>query len=434
MEKTSLSIVKSKIGLKLLVPYLIISLLIFLLMIGLLYFNFETRIDFAQKIQEEISVKASSEIEFYINSIIEKLDLISKNIECVKCPNASEVDNGKMIKILMDADPSIYELALVDDSGKEVTKMVRYNPVASEILKDIPHQEKFIEAYSGKLYVGEYYMSDYQVPFLSVSFPIINKEKNVVGVLSSEIDLSPMWGIISKIKVKETGYVYVVDHTGDLIVYKDIRLVKQNLNLKDVEIVSDYLEGTKSESSFRTYDSFGASVIGNWKVVEATGWGVIAELPMKEIYGEMIPLFIVAGVSLAFSILFIVIILMIILKRILTPLSYLQQGVLEIEKGDLEYKIESKSDDEIGQLGEAFNLMTSKLKESYEGLERKVKIRTKELDKKNKELEEFTDVAIGREKRITELRNQLETAGIKPSIASVSTEEETKSKLDKNKK
>ena len=74
-------------------------------------------------------------------------------------------------------------------------------------------------------------------------------------------------------------------------------------------------------------------------------------------------------------------------QSILTPIKKLQQGVEVIGRGGLGHRIEVNSKDEIGQLADAFNLMTKKLEESYAVLEEKVKERTVELAKKVVETE-----------------------------------------------
>ncbi len=397
-----LSIIGSRIGrigLKLLVPYFIVSLLTLGLMVGLIYFNYSTQMDSVRQIQEEISTKASSKIDSYISTILSDLELISLNINDI---NNTE-DNEGLIKSLMEINPSIYEIAIVNVSGKEVSKIIRYNPAASKLLEDVSTEEIFTEALRGEYSVGDYYMSEYQIPFMSIGFPIKDVKFNLIGVVLAEVELSPMWNIISTIKVRDTGYAYVVDSKGYLIMHKDVDLVKRNLNLRHVEGVSDFLEKRSGESASETYMSLGSNVIGNWKAIRITDWGVIVELPLKEVYGDMLPLFIVAGLSLISSVLFIVIILTIILRKILRPLGYLQEGVLEIRKGNLDYQIQFESDDEIGDLATTFNDMTKniakniteikqaegELRKHREHLEEEVKERTSELEEMSRHKSEF---------------------------------------------
>jgi len=96
-----------------------------------------------------------------------------------------------------------------------------------------------------------------------------------------------------------------------------------------------------------------------------------------------------ALISIAILALTIVFLSLLAIRIILKPLTKLQQGVAIVGKGNLKHRIvgkgnlkhriKIKSKDEIGQLAMAFNEMADKLRESHEGLEEKVRIRTDEL-------------------------------------------------------
>ncbi len=69
-----------------------------------------------------------------------------------------------------------------------------------------------------------------------------------------------------------------------------------------------------------------------------------------------------------------------ITNRSLQPLGKLTKAVESIEKGELGIKIDITSQDEIGELGRAFNSMTTQLQETLEGLEQRVAARTRDLE------------------------------------------------------
>ena len=79
-------------------------------------------------------------------------------------------------------------------------------------------------------------------------------------------------------------------------------------------------------------------------------------------------------------------------RSISKPIRKIAEASQEIAGGNLDKKVEVISEDEVGQLGNAFNIMTSKLKKSYEGLEEKVRIRTKELLESNRLKDLFMDI------------------------------------------
>ncbi len=93
-------------------------------------------------------------------------------------------------------------------------------------------------------------------------------------------------------------------------------------------------------------------------------------------------------------------------RRTFRSIDELKKGTEVIGSGDLEYKIDAKRDDEIGELSHAFNQMTIDLKNvttSKDDLEREVserktaeaalEKRTKELSRSNEELKQFAYVA-----------------------------------------
>jgi methyl-accepting chemotaxis protein len=99
---------------------------------------------------------------------------------------------------------------------------------------------------------------------------------------------------------------------------------------------------------------------------------------------------------------------------VLSSMIIFIQGVLAIAQGNLDYKIKAKSNDEIGQLGKAFNQMAKDLKDAHNNLvkhekelEKTVEKRTNELQSKMAELEKFNKLAVGRELRMVELKKKI---------------------------
>ncbi|PCI19700.1 hypothetical protein COB64_03240 [Candidatus Wolfebacteria bacterium] len=96
------------------------------------------------------------------------------------------------------------------------------------------------------------------------------------------------------------------------------------------------------------------------------------------------------------------------------PIGKLVQGAEIIGKGSLKHRIDIDSKDELGQLAEAFNEMTIKLKKSYSNLEGKVIEKTKkleesrmELKKQIEDLERATKVMVGRELEMVEMKKRI---------------------------
>jgi len=84
-----------------------------------------------------------------------------------------------------------------------------------------------------------------------------------------------------------------------------------------------------------------------------------------------------------------VLVLILISRRITTPIQKLVTGVHLISSGDLAQKVEVPSRDEVGELAEAFNQMTTKLQRSYEQLEEYSRTLEQKVAERTRELEEL---------------------------------------------
>lgn len=123
-----------------------------------------------------------------------------------------------------------------------------------------------------------------------------------------------------------------------------------------------------------------------------------------------------------FGVLLAVILGVFVARSILTPIKALQRGVEIIGKGNLHYKIRLPSKDEIGHFAEAFNEMTRKLKDSYAGLEDKVKEKTAELARKVEQIERQNRELEDSKKTILKVVQDLEIAKAKIEQEKVESE------------
>ena len=105
----------------------------------------------------------------------------------------------------------------------------------------------------------------------------------------------------------------------------------------------------------------------------------------------------------------------------IAPIKKLMKGVESIGRGNLDYRIEVKSKDELGQLASAFNQMTKDLKDSRKKLEEyskqlekqvaertdELEISKKKMESKVDELEKFSKLGVGRELKMVELKKRI---------------------------
>lgn len=117
-------------------------------------------------------------------------------------------------------------------------------------------------------------------------------------------------------------------------------------------------------------------------------WYIVAEVPVKKIYSQILKFKLVLLSILAVSVLVALLLAMILSSQFTKPIKTLRNGAEIIRKGDLSHKISLNNNDELGELAQDFNLMTSRLEELYRNLENKVNERTRQLQEAMDKLKE----------------------------------------------
>jgi PAS domain S-box-containing protein len=127
-------------------------------------------------------------------------------------------------------------------------------------------------------------------------------------------------------------------------------------------------------------DYRGQEVIAAWRYLPSLHWGMVAKIDASESFEPVMKMrgFIII---LVVAVLIIEMFLSVMIsKSISDPIRSLMVGTEAVGAGDLDYKIGTDAEDEIGQLGRAFDQMTQKLKQittSRDELDLEVKAREK---------------------------------------------------------
>ncbi len=97
---------------------------------------------------------------------------------------------------------------------------------------------------------------------------------------------------------------------------------------------------------------------------------------------------IVAGVIFVFVLLLTAAVYGLITKYLILPLGKLSEFAQKVSEGDLNYRLNIKTNDELEELSVVLNQMSEKLNKYYDDLDGQVKIKTLELEEKTKNMKE----------------------------------------------
>ncbi len=135
------------------------------------------------------------------------------------------------------------------------------------------------------------------------------------------------------------------------------------------------------------FDHNGKKVISSFKPISGTEWTLIVNVPEEEALASINILRSVLWNIVFLSVTIVSLIAIVVARSITKPIISFEKAARQIAEGNLAGRVISESADEIGRLADTFNKMSEKLAESYAKLEERVAEKTKELSKKNRQLE-----------------------------------------------
>ena len=303
-----------------------------------------------QKVTEKLNLSLEQ------SAMIHRLILLDKNGKVLVLSNTDEKNTGSSGDTFFDAEKAI---ASKDFSFSNKTEQILYS--LSSSVKD-PDTKKILGTIIVEMHPGDLYnlLHSNTTKKTEESF-LINKE----GYFVSKTHLLTDSDILKK------KY-----ETQDI---KDCLASKTNSNEENSIL---WNAGIKSSVNYR-----GIPVIGVYSYLPDADMCVVTETETSEIIAsssQMTDIFLLAGL---FSSLFFIFVGYLLSRRISKPLEVLREGVEVIEKGNLDFKVGTNSEDEIGALSRAFDKMTSSLKKTKEEIDKKVKEQTYEITRKAEQLE-----------------------------------------------
>jgi len=226
------------------------------------------------------------------------------------------------------------------------------------------------------------------------------------GVVAADIQLSQVTERISAIKIGQTGYAFMLDDAGRIITMPPAGYDLFGINpqeLKSEEFFKQTVmgQGPDELQSIITRMAAGGNGLNVIKVngvdtyfsyapVKANGYNIALVVPVSEMQTAIVAArtetqsqirdsVLQAGLIFAVLLFVAVLVSLAIGQVISAPVVRLTETANQVVGGDITAKAAIDSNDEIGILGQAFNTMTTRLRELLSGLEKRVEDRTSEL-------------------------------------------------------
>ena len=392
-----------KIANKISLSFLAITL-IFAIVVGTIYYL--TAKDSLQKAIHNnltaVLASRSDHIEIYLKMLEVSVGQLSRSLtleDFLKISDKEGPERNDAFLAAMkglartnEANPAIAEFLLMDKRGLVV---------ASSNKSSVGHDESTDPIFligQKEIYVKDVYFSEaYEEPLMAVSTPIIDSVTGELsGVLAARVRLNDLNNIVAnRTGMGEMGEIYIVNEYGYMITPSRSdkgAVLKQKVDsepVKHARLHKDRAHVLPNDKPVDIYPDYrGVPSLGAHEYIPRMRWAVIAETDAKEAFRPLVMirlifiliLFIVpaAGWLLGVS----------IAMLITASLRRLRKGIEMVGTGNLDYKVDTGTKDEAGQLSRAFDTMTQYLKHTTASIESL----NKEIIERKKAEEELKEV------------------------------------------
>ena len=345
-----------------------------------IYFRYQESREELARLQKEIATGAAFKIEHFVQEIHNVLKGATKSRDIA--PKGLTADFRFELEKLLLIAPAVTEAIALNENGVIQVQASRLRTVLPDAKKDLSTAVPFKQAQRGKSYFGPVYFVRGSEPYMTIAVPIERFAGDVIGVLQAEVNLKYIGDVVSSITIGKAGYAYAVSRSGELIAHPDISLVLQRRNVRELAVVKAAFEGCPRRAAAHAViapNINGKEVLSSFALIRDFDWAVIVDRPVEEayeaLYASMLRTAALALIGLGMALFA----SYFLARRVIQPVRILREGVERIGTGDLGYRLNLKTGDEIEVLADEFNKMTSQLQESYANLEHKVEDRTREL-------------------------------------------------------
>ncbi|MFL7795206.1 MAG: cache domain-containing protein [Anaerolineae bacterium] len=371
-----------------------------------LFFSVQIQQESIANEQQLIAQDAAKTVSSFIQ---EKFSVLETTVWLVNPTVVSPEEQKPYVANLLGLQPAFRQLALLDSQGQVLVHISRLSQAMSEsfigrIEPDLLAQIKQENRYISSVYVDEATSE----PLIIIAVPMIDALGDFQGTLVAEVNLKFMWDLVDQLKVGETGQAYVVDKKGNLLAFSDTARVLRGENVSHLKEVGEFIGSSAPIDETGTSISSGiegATIVGTYASLGTPDWAIVTELPVREAYqavirgvalsaGVMVVMATLAGLTGAY-----------VARRLSAPLLALTKTASQIAGGEIDLQAKPEGPTEAIDLAQAFNTMTTRLREVIVGLQG----RARALET-SAEVSRRLSTILDQEHLVTEVVQQMQTA------------------------
>jgi two-component system, cell cycle sensor histidine kinase and response regulator CckA len=273
-------------------------------------------------------------------------------------------------------------LLLFSREGRLLAENPREPELVARDYSAEPYLKKTIETRSPQISPPFIPPQAHREPIIMFTAPVFGDNGDLIAILAGSLDLAKnnFLGKIGTVKVGERGYLYLFNNRGTMIVHPDRdRIGKEGSTPGRNMLYDRAMNGF--EGAGETVNSRNTSMISSFRKLRSTGWVLACNFPVAEAYRPVHRAQHLLVLALTAVFLCSVAAVWLFTRRLTAPLISFTSQIRRLRNtGDSLSRIRVESDDEIGVLGEAFNLLLEQLELQKKELQRQLDFSQRMID------------------------------------------------------
>jgi PAS domain S-box-containing protein len=282
-----------------------------------------------------------------------------------------------------------YDLLLVDKDGNVFFTVKREDDLGTNLYTGIYKDTGLAETYRQVMETKKTNVSDFKhylpsnIPALFILSPVFS-EGNIIGVVILQISNDDINEEVQNyIGLGRTGEVVIASREGNEAVFiTPLRHDAEAAFNRRVRIGSEkslpIQKAVQGENgSGLSIDYRNKEILAVWRYLPYVRWGMVIKIDTDEAYKNIDNIKKWTAIVGSTTIIVVILLAIRISRTITKPVRALHKGSERIGHGNLDYKVGTDAQDEIGELSRSFDEMTSKLKYSRMMLENEITERKK---------------------------------------------------------
>jgi HD-GYP domain-containing protein (c-di-GMP phosphodiesterase class II) len=318
----------------------------------------------------------SSQVKLYVESLHDQVAVIARTLEidAERMPFSDlleRVSEQEALKRYPENDERLIYVAVVDSAGTRAPYggIELPDPDIREML-----QEGFQRGQYGNDMISPPLVSpSLQEPVLVLGEPVMAGER-VLGVVLAVASLQQVRQMTAESGEQGLLDVYVVDNRGRLIAHSDLEVALAS-DMSGIDIVRFFLESGQQAGAtvgFAIPAEGGArQMLGTYRAVpDESGWGVIVQVEEDKAYYAAIELRRQSVLLVAVVTALAIVLGTLFAGQISRPIRRLADGARRLAGGDYGTRVDIRTDNEVGVLADAFNVMGEEIQKAIEQIRR----------------------------------------------------------------